>query len=209
MNAPKDDQLNVAKQNMSPHRVAEVTQTQQQVVSPPPDETCTWHCRSHARPTINPVCLHCLKWTTPTTQFFVDTIDNAEPRSVFYDILVNHFCTRRDSLTAAEEAAMTTYAARHNLDLPIEISAALTTLHASNQVITHLGPRPGSASPTTTLPAAAPGIVHVSDAPRTSLTAAEEDIPPARTLHNHHRDHLRVALRLLYPSHHQSATSHP
>ena len=52
-----------------------------------------------------------------------DTIQRAEPRSVVMELLINHLFAHRDTLTAEQEAAMTTYVARHHLALPVVITA--------------------------------------------------------------------------------------
>ena len=79
------------------------------MVSPPPDETFIWHCKRHTLPTIGDPCLHCSKWIVPTTRQLVSTIHRAEPRSVVMELLINHLFAQRDTLTAEQEAAMTTY----------------------------------------------------------------------------------------------------
>ena len=128
-NHPTEGQPSVAQQNISPQRATASADEPHNVVAPPPEETFTWHCRHHALPTISDPCLHCSNWTMPTARQFVDTIHMVEPRSVVNELLINHLHAHRDTLTAEQEAAMTTYVARHHLALPVVITAELTSLH--------------------------------------------------------------------------------
>ena len=88
LNVPTDRQLSVAQQNMPPQRGASATTEQHAVVTPPPDETFTWHCKRLMLANISDPCLHCNKCTTPTAQRFLSTIHKTEPISVIFELLI-------------------------------------------------------------------------------------------------------------------------
>ena len=138
----------MAQQSMPPQRTTTSAEEEpHHVVAPPPDETCSWHCKRHALPTIGEPCLHCSKWIMPTSRQFVATIQQAQPRSVVFEMLINHIFAHRDILTAEQEAAMTTYVARHHLDLPVGITAKLTTLHSTTRTTTLIGHNTSTTTP--------------------------------------------------------------
>ena len=176
-NHPTVGQLNAAQQFMPPQGITTSADEPLHVVAPPPDETFIWHCKRHTLPTIGDPCLHCSKWIMPTTRQFVATIQRVEPRSAVMELLINHLFAHRDILTAEQEAAMTTYVARHHLALPVVITAELTTLHSTTPTITPIGHRTSTSTPTVGLGGQAVAKTHAT----ATSTLESPPPPPLRT----------------------------
>ena len=124
------------------------------VATSPPDEIFTWHCQRHTFLDISELCIHCNKWVIPTAQQFLSTIHKTEPRSVFFELFINHLHANRDSLTSELEDATATYVARHNLALPVVITEDLTTFdpdNSSDPTNIQIGQRTNPTTPTVNL----------------------------------------------------------
>ena len=95
------------------------------VATLPPDEILTWHCEQHTFHDICELCIHCNKWVIPTAQQFLRTLHRTEPRSVPFELLINHLQANRATLTSELEDATTAYVDRQKLTLPVVITAVL------------------------------------------------------------------------------------